>query len=33
VRAAKHPVVRFRFEDHEPQRGAGGRQLETQRGA
>jgi glycine dehydrogenase subunit 2 len=33
VRAAKNPVVRFRFEEHEPERGAGDRQLEAQKGA
>jgi glycine dehydrogenase subunit 2 len=33
VRAAKQPVVRFRFDEHEPERGAGGRQLEVQKGA
>jgi glycine dehydrogenase subunit 2 len=33
VRAAKQPVVRFGFEDHEPEQGAGDRQLEAQKGA
>jgi glycine dehydrogenase subunit 2 len=33
VRAAKQPVVRYRFEDHPVERGAGGRQLEAQKGA
>jgi len=33
VRAAKNPVVRYRFEDHPEERGAGGRQLEAQKGA
>jgi glycine dehydrogenase subunit 2 len=33
VRAAKHPVVRFGFEEHEPESGAGARQLEAQKGA
>jgi glycine dehydrogenase subunit 2 len=33
VRAAKDPVVRFRFEDHPVEQGSGDRQLETQRGA
>ena len=32
VRAAKTPVVRFRFEEHEHPHGAGGRQLEAQKG-
>jgi hypothetical protein len=33
VRAAKQPVVRYRFEDHPPIEGAGDRQLEAQKGA
>jgi glycine dehydrogenase subunit 2 len=33
VRAAKNPIVRFRFEEHEPEHGAGDRQLEVQKGA
>jgi glycine dehydrogenase subunit 2 len=33
VRAAKTPVVRYRFEDHPEERGAGDRQLESQKGA
>jgi glycine dehydrogenase subunit 2 len=33
VRAAKQPVVRYRFEDHPEERGAGDRQLEAQKGA
>jgi glycine dehydrogenase subunit 2 len=33
VRAVKQPVLRFRFEEHAPQEGAGDRQLETQKGA
>jgi glycine dehydrogenase subunit 2 len=33
VRAAKHPVVRFQFEEHPEERGAGDRQLEAQKGA
>jgi glycine dehydrogenase subunit 2 len=33
VRAAKQPVVRYRFEEHEERRGAGERQLEAQKGA
>jgi glycine dehydrogenase subunit 2 len=33
VRAAKNPVVRFRFEEHAEERGAGDRQLEAQKGA
>jgi glycine dehydrogenase subunit 2 len=33
VRAAKQPIVRFRFEEHEQPEGAGGRQLEAQKGA
>jgi glycine dehydrogenase subunit 2 len=33
VRAAKRPVVRFGFEAHEPESGAGARQLEAQKGA
>jgi glycine dehydrogenase subunit 2 len=35
VRAAKHPVVKYGFEQHEDARGAGGgdRQLEAQKGA
>ena len=34
VRAAKQPVVRYRFEQHEEPRGAGEpRQLEAQKGA
>jgi glycine dehydrogenase subunit 2 len=33
VRAAKNPVVRFGFEEHEPEQGAGDRQLEAQKGA
>jgi glycine dehydrogenase subunit 2 len=32
VRAAKHPVVRYRFEDHPEPQGAGDRQLEAQKG-
>jgi glycine dehydrogenase subunit 2 len=33
VRAAKNPIVRFRFEEHVHPHGAGGRQLEAQKGA
>jgi glycine dehydrogenase subunit 2 len=33
VRAAKQPVLRFRFADHEPEHGSGDRQLEAQKGA
>jgi glycine dehydrogenase subunit 2 len=33
VRAAKQPVVRYRFDDAPEQRGAGDRQLEAQKGA
>jgi glycine dehydrogenase subunit 2 len=34
VRAAKQPVVRYRFEEHEDPHGAGeARQLEAQKGA
>jgi glycine dehydrogenase subunit 2 len=33
VRAAKNPIVRFRFEEHEHPHGAGSRQLEAQKGA
>jgi glycine dehydrogenase subunit 2 len=33
VRAAKQPVVRFRFDQHPTEHGAGGRQLEAQKGA
>ena len=33
VRAAKSPIVRFRFEDHPSEQGAGDRQLEAQKGA
>jgi len=33
VRAAKQPVVRFRFEDHPVEQGSGDRQLEAQKGA
>jgi len=33
VRAAKNPVVRYGFEQHEPEQGAGGRRLEAQKGA
>src|SRR2546425_2110840 len=33
VRAAKNPIVRYRFEDHPVERGAGDRQLEAQKGA
>jgi glycine dehydrogenase subunit 2 len=34
VRAAKNPIVRFRFEEHEEEpHGAGGRRLEAQKGA
>jgi hypothetical protein len=34
VRAAKQPVVRYRFEEHEDPHGAGKpRQLEAQKGA
>jgi glycine dehydrogenase subunit 2 len=32
VRAAKRPVVRYQFEDHPEQQGAGDRQLEAQKG-
>jgi glycine dehydrogenase subunit 2 len=33
VRAAKSPVVRYRFEEHPAEHGAGDRQLEAQKGA
>ena len=33
VRAAKQPVVRYAFEQHRPEQGAGDRQLEAQKGA
>jgi glycine dehydrogenase subunit 2 len=33
VRAAKQPIVRFQFEDHPVESGAGDRQLEVQKGA
>jgi glycine dehydrogenase subunit 2 len=33
VRAAKQPVVRYRFGDHPSEHGAGDRQLEAQKGA
>ncbi len=33
VRAAKNPVVRYRFEEHPEEEGAGSRQLEAQKGA
>jgi hypothetical protein len=33
VRAAKNPIVRFRFEDHPAEHGADDRQLEPQKGA
>jgi glycine dehydrogenase subunit 2 len=33
VRAAKNPIVRYRFEEHDHPRGTGGRQLEAQKGA
>jgi glycine dehydrogenase subunit 2 len=33
VRAAKNPVVRYRFEEHDHPHGAGRRQLEAQKGA
>jgi hypothetical protein len=33
VRAAKNPIVRFQFEEHPVEHGAGDRQLETQKGA
>jgi glycine dehydrogenase subunit 2 len=33
VRAAKNPIVRFRFEEHEHPEGSGSRQLEAQKGA
>jgi glycine dehydrogenase subunit 2 len=33
VRAAKQPVVRYQFEEHPVERGAGARQLEAQKGA
>jgi glycine dehydrogenase subunit 2 len=33
VRAAKQPVVKYAFEDHPAEHGAGERQLETQKGA
>jgi len=32
VRAARHPVVRYGFEQHEPEQGADGRRLEAQKG-
>ena len=33
VRAAKNPIVRYRFEEHPAEEGAGARQLEAQKGA
>ncbi|HEY6961679.1 MAG TPA: aminomethyl-transferring glycine dehydrogenase subunit GcvPB [Gaiellaceae bacterium] len=33
VRAAKQPVVRYQFEEHPEEQGAGSRQLEAQKGA
>jgi glycine dehydrogenase subunit 2 len=33
VRAAKNPIVRFKFEEHPAEQGAGDRQLEVQKGA
>jgi glycine dehydrogenase subunit 2 len=33
VRAAKQPIVRFRFEEHDQPEDAGDRRLETQKGA
>jgi glycine dehydrogenase subunit 2 len=33
VRAAKQPILRFRFDDHPREEGAGDRQLEAQKGA
>jgi glycine dehydrogenase subunit 2 len=33
VRAAKNPIVRFKFEEHPVEQGAGDRQLEVQKGA
>jgi glycine dehydrogenase subunit 2 len=33
VRAAKNPIVRYQFEEHPAERGAGDRQLEAQKGA
>jgi len=33
VRAAKNPIVRFRFDEHPPEQGASDRQLEVQKGA
>jgi glycine cleavage system protein P-like pyridoxal-binding family len=33
VRAAKQQVVRYAFEQHQPEQGAGDRQLEAQKGA
>jgi glycine dehydrogenase subunit 2 len=33
VRAAKNPIVRYRFEEHDHPDGAGARQLEAQKGA
>jgi glycine dehydrogenase subunit 2 len=33
VRAAKQPVVRYQFDDHPAEHGAGDRQLEAQKGA
>jgi glycine dehydrogenase subunit 2 len=33
VRAAKNPIVRFQFEEHPVERGAGDRPLEVQKGA
>jgi glycine dehydrogenase subunit 2 len=33
VRAAKQPIVRYQFDEHPEERGAGGRQLEAQKGA
>jgi glycine dehydrogenase subunit 2 len=32
VRAAKNPIVRYRFDDHPVEQGAGDRQLEAQKG-
>jgi hypothetical protein len=33
VRAAKNPIVRYRFEEHPAEQGAGDRQLGAQKGA
>ena len=33
VRAARNPIVRYRFEEHPEEHGAGSRQLEAQKGA